>query len=346
MFRGGDEGIDDQILRATPPKTLLRITPTLFYIAMQMHSTSELTIDALDNGISYFVGPLLNWTLVGVMQTILRELMGKINMLKTHLHVVSSIILKDTCPRAILRMCGPGLLSMTSFLARSSSLPNQPPIYTHYRLADLQHKVVQASNGRLPAAKIIPSQKPLQPMEALHRALKRAGEGKAPVLDIERCLIATSPLAFLEVLWDALNHLEAHISSVSEGSRRIAVFVLASPPCPGTPPLLPIFLHSFVPPLLSRIDHVQVPAEHIILVELLSVILSSALTAAMHVEWAFQTVSKGAHPIVLGQSSSAMARSLAAELRRHKNSASRAAVLKRLCASQAFRTNFPMMVGD
>ena len=55
-----------------------RITPTLFYIAMQMHSTKELTDDALDNGISYFVGPLLNWTLVGVMQTILRELMGRV----------------------------------------------------------------------------------------------------------------------------------------------------------------------------------------------------------------------------------------------------------------------------
>ena len=45
---------------------------------MQMHSTKELTDDALDNGISYFVGPLLNWTLVGVMQTILRELMGRV----------------------------------------------------------------------------------------------------------------------------------------------------------------------------------------------------------------------------------------------------------------------------
>jgi mediator of RNA polymerase II transcription subunit 5 len=33
--------------------------------------------DVLNNGVSYFTGPLLNWTLVGVVKALLREIQQK-----------------------------------------------------------------------------------------------------------------------------------------------------------------------------------------------------------------------------------------------------------------------------
>ncbi|TRM66177.1 mediator complex subunit Med5-domain-containing protein [Schizophyllum amplum] len=346
MFRGGDEGIDDQILRATPPKTLLRIAPTLFSNAMQLHMTRELSNEALENGISYFVGPLLSWTLVGVIQAVLRELYHVTYLIPTHLHVTTFIVRREGCPRAVLRLCGPELLAMAATIGKGPPDARHNP-YELFGMANVRKKVMDATKRQLPGAflpsfygKTIPTQIPLQPKQALHYAISQAVASKAPGLDIERCLVATSPIPFLQALWAAL--AAAHTLDEIESSRRIAVFVLTTPPCAGTPPLLPTFLHALVPPLIVHLDRLPT-AENVMLVELLSIILSSALTAALHVEWAFQTVSKGAAPVVLGQSSMTMARSLAAELRRRKSSPSSAAVLQRLCASQAFTTNFPVM---
>lgn len=57
--------------RSTRPKTLLRIAPRLFIKAIQARTLGIIDGDVLMNGVSYFTGPLLNWSLARVIQTLL-----------------------------------------------------------------------------------------------------------------------------------------------------------------------------------------------------------------------------------------------------------------------------------
>ena len=60
--------------RATHPKVLLRIAPALFSHAINQCIEQKMDKEVLTNGISYFLGPLLNWTLAGVIRFLLSEI--------------------------------------------------------------------------------------------------------------------------------------------------------------------------------------------------------------------------------------------------------------------------------
>jgi mediator of RNA polymerase II transcription subunit 5 len=68
LFSRDSEGIDDHILRTTPPLTLLRIAPTLFSEALAMATLKAIDLDAIRNGCQFFFDDILNWTLVGVIK--------------------------------------------------------------------------------------------------------------------------------------------------------------------------------------------------------------------------------------------------------------------------------------
>lgn len=84
LFGRDSEGIDDHILRqvirdhslllttspyrSTNPLTLLRIAPTLLSEAVAQAVVKILDPESLRNGVQFFIGPLLNWTLVGVIK--------------------------------------------------------------------------------------------------------------------------------------------------------------------------------------------------------------------------------------------------------------------------------------
>jgi mediator of RNA polymerase II transcription subunit 5 len=60
--------------RSTKPKVLCRIAAVLFSQAISACSVQKIDMDVLNNGVSYFLGPLLNWTLVGVVKALVREI--------------------------------------------------------------------------------------------------------------------------------------------------------------------------------------------------------------------------------------------------------------------------------
>ena len=92
LFDSSSEGIEDTILRSvqclppstrymlkmsrrsTKPWTLLAISPTLVSHAISARMAGKIDADVLNNGVSYFTGPLLNWTLVGVIKGIVGEI--------------------------------------------------------------------------------------------------------------------------------------------------------------------------------------------------------------------------------------------------------------------------------
>ena len=94
LFDHSSEGIEDSILRcalgisrmdireliflrATKPKTLLKVAASLVMNTSNASAERKLETTQLNNGISYFTEPLLSWTLVGVIKALLREIFEK-----------------------------------------------------------------------------------------------------------------------------------------------------------------------------------------------------------------------------------------------------------------------------
>jgi mediator of RNA polymerase II transcription subunit 5 len=181
-----------------------------------------------------------------------------------------------------------------------------------------------------------------QSVSAIRTALQFAQAGKAPSIDLDRCLIVTSPSKFIQLLWSELS-IAASMGQM-EDCRRIATFVMVvMPRSPSIPRLLPIFLHVTLPSLIAAIDR-QPPAEQAMSTELMVAMVSSVLTAALHFELAVRTVCDDKHN--LGQSSMTMARRLAGDLRTRKHSPTSRVIAQRLTSSQAFVANFPVFMAS
>lgn len=129
-----------------------------------------------------------------------------------------------------------------------------------------------------------------------------------------------------------------------EAPRYLATYILSTPRAPHSPPLLPVFLHVILPTIITSVDQ-RSPAEQTILVELIIGIISSALTAALFVEWALLSVCKEQR-LVLGQPALTMARRLSGELRKRPHSPTSTVVAQRLGASSSFMANFPTFMTE
>jgi mediator of RNA polymerase II transcription subunit 5 len=62
------------IISSTRPKMLLAIAATVFLHALRAAVERKLELDTLNNGITYFLGPLLGWTLPGIVLALVRQI--------------------------------------------------------------------------------------------------------------------------------------------------------------------------------------------------------------------------------------------------------------------------------
>lgn len=177
---------------------------------------------------------------------------------------------------------------------------------------------------------------------AVREAFAYAHAKKAPSLDVDRCLLMTTPSRFLSILWSQLTVA----SSVGQLDvcRRIATHVLSMPRSARSPPILPVFIHLALPGLIAAADRLM-PNEQAVAVELLVAVISSALTAALYVEWALLSVCKEKQ-LVLGQPALTMARRLGSDLRRRSTSFTSKSIVQRLTSNTPFMTNFPTFAGE
>lgn len=180
------------------------------------------------------------------------------------------------------------------------------------------------------------------PQRALQNVFLQARSHKTPVLDVERCLRMIPVTKFLQIMWMEL--FESAKLGEMESCKRIATFVLTMPRCSNVPPLLPIFMHLVLPSLIAAADRQQAQEQNIS-VELFVAVISSVLSAALHLEWAMVTV-YGNDRVPLGQASSAVARRLAADLGSKRRSPTSQNIVQRLVASQSFTANFPMFIAE
>ncbi|KAJ4489332.1 mediator complex subunit Med5-domain-containing protein [Lentinula edodes] len=336
------EGIEDTILRSTQPKTLLRVAASLVLHAIGSTVEGKMNMDTLRNGVMYFTDPLLNWTLVGVIKALLQEIHQKRFNAPIHLEVLQTLLLSPSCPRLVLTLCGPRVMSLLANRARK-----EPIASVTFNNEELQRVLTTAlgarEEARIRSAITMGPRVSWQeyPRQAIQTALNMARTNKLPSIDVERCLKVVPPSKFLQVLWSELV-VVANVPSEIEHSRRLAVFILTAPRPPTTPPLLPIFLHNIVPSLIIHIDS-QPEQTMTMSAELLVALVSSVLTAVMHLELAMQSATVKVQP-VFGQTSSAMARRLVSDLRTRKFSYTGSTLAQRLSSSQSFLANFPVFM--
>ncbi|KDQ63670.1 hypothetical protein JAAARDRAFT_189219 [Jaapia argillacea MUCL 33604] len=341
LFDSSSEGIADTIFRSTPPKTLLRLAPTLFSHAISSYLDQKIDKDVLFNGVSYFVGPLLNWTLVGVIKALVMEIQHRGPSVHIHLEVLQTLLVSSTCPKPVLSLCGASILRLLGDTKNKHLHQNGVFDAPTIRKLALQALSIPNENGQASLSLGPQIAWMDQPRQAIRDALSMARSGKAPALDVDRCLLVTTPSKFLHLFWSELS--TATSLGAMEVCRRLATFALAMPRLSGTPPLLPIFLHVVLPSLISSIDH-QPASEQSVNIELLVSIISSSLTSALHLEVALHKVCGEQRP-VLGQLSSGMARRLASDLRR-KGSPTAGVIAHRLSSSASFVANFPTFIAE
>lgn len=340
IFDTSSDGIEDTILRSTRPRTLLQMSATLFSQACIARQENRIDVDALRNGISYFLEPLLNWTLVGVVHAMLFEVQQR-GFAATHpLEVLRSLLLAPNCPRVVLRLCSPNILRLMCSKRAQVVNPGVSDIVAIKALA-LQSLGLKTDGS--PAAQESPSIPPESflhlPRREIREAFMLARERKGPQIDVARCLTIITPTKFLLLFWSELC-AAASLGEI-ETCRRLATFVLVTPRS-SAPPLLPLFVHNVLPILIARID--QQPGDANTNIDLMVTTVSTVLSAALHLEWAIQTVCSEQKAIA-GQTSAMIARKLASDLRAQRlNSQTSAMMLQRLSGMPTFIANFPVFM--
>ncbi|WWC73192.1 uncharacterized protein I206_107158 [Kwoniella pini CBS 10737] len=100
----GSDGIEDAILLATPPQKLYSLTSTLIQQAILAVAASQIDLDTLHSGLSYFSQPLLSWCLGGVVSWLCKEIKRQGLLSALHLVVLQDLILGHSCPEALIRV--------------------------------------------------------------------------------------------------------------------------------------------------------------------------------------------------------------------------------------------------
>lgn len=342
IFDPRSEGIDDDILRSTKHQLLLSLSATLFFEAVDACILNRLDAESLQNGLSYYMSPLLNWTLVGVVQALLDEVERLSFQSPQHIKCLETILSHKDCPRTVLHITRQQILRLYSDpKARTSTdtLPN---------MNELVGNVLKVSP---PTSQNIKEQGAWlhEPRNIVRHALASADAGKLPTFDIARCLSMTNVRTFFDFAWREM--LAAASIGKIEICRRFATVLLAPTSgtsmescTPSVPPLLPLFLHAYIPSLLVWIDNQPSTSDQNLSVQLLAAIVVSALTFAAHFERALLSSStmtteggvKGPIPC------SAMVRKLRIDLRKLKGW-SALQLFQKLSTSSTFVSTFPTL---
>ncbi|THV04872.1 hypothetical protein K435DRAFT_746183 [Dendrothele bispora CBS 962.96] len=346
LFDSNSDGIEDTMLRSTPPQKLLRIAATLFAHAIRMKIESKIDQETLNNGIMYFTDPLLNWTLIGAVKALIHQVYQKRFDTSTHLDVLQTLLLSPSCPQPVLSLCGPQILVLLQ--NRDGKVGTLPESVNKEALQEVVTNAIGLREAGVFSCRVQHSLNAGTSVVGYEEAVRRiiqyafqmARTAKAPSIDIELCLRILPPTKFLQLLWTELV-ASANVGEI-HSSRRVAIFILTVPRDTTAPPLLPLFIHKVLPALIRNIDSIKGTTEHNLCIELLVTLVSSVLTAASHLELAWRSVAGKQSP-VLGSHSSTMARRLAMDLRARRYSVASRTLIEKL-GSSSLVANFPVFM--
>lgn len=235
LFDSNSEGIEDSILRSTQPKILLRISATLFSQAIKAVSAQKIDTETLLNGVSYFTGPLLNWTLVGVIKALVRDVQATRNPTPATLEILQTLLLSPSCPTPVRALCRTSVLR---YLAdKNKGIPGCP----NFKVSAVQAAVrggpapgtVTKPASVAPVAPASGLGHPIgppasdlwynYPSDKLRAAMQISQTHKLVDLDVDRCLHITNPTRFLQALWNIMSIATLGRVDPTSGDRKSVV---------------------------------------------------------------------------------------------------------------------------
>lgn len=105
----GSEGIEDDLIRNTPPRTMLALAPTIVHQSMIALERGIVDQETLLSGLSYFCQDFLTYTLPSIISYLARQA-------QPNLTIIKSLIFSESTPACVLELAQDDLRSMTKKL--------------------------------------------------------------------------------------------------------------------------------------------------------------------------------------------------------------------------------------
>ncbi|GAA6036533.1 hypothetical protein JCM8097_003551 [Rhodosporidiobolus ruineniae] len=117
------EGISDDLMHATNPRTLLRVAPTILKQSLMACQVGVVDLDNLRDALSYFLQELLRFTLPGVLRWLIEEI-GRTpsgTPRNSMLDILQVFIFSPELPQPVLELISPDLARLAASLPSPST---------------------------------------------------------------------------------------------------------------------------------------------------------------------------------------------------------------------------------
>ncbi|BGP26781.1 hypothetical protein JCM10295v2_005741 [Rhodotorula toruloides] len=256
------EGISDDLMHATNPRTLLRVAPTILKQSLKARQTGIVDMDSLRDALSYFLQELLRFTLPGVLKWLIAE----IEQTTAMLDLLQVLVFSDALPSAVLELVA---LDLARLLLDPAFTSNAPPTVDIARL----RKTIAPYRPPAPSIQPASVDEPAAFDAAVQQVLgphqpASDDDGAAATLtslhdSLRLCLRASRKSAhffvdtFLPQLFSSPQDISPAVYSRLE---RYAAAILAAPNSTQRRPLVVELLWNLDPPNLAEWDRRSLPA--------------------------------------------------------------------------------------
>ncbi|GAA5975572.1 hypothetical protein JCM5350_002653 [Sporobolomyces pararoseus] len=120
------DGISDDLMHATNPRTLLRVAPTILKQSLVACQNGVVDLDSLKDALSYFLQELLSFTLPGVLQWLIEEIerTPPSPAQNAMFDILQVILFAESLPKTILELVS---LDVANLISSNSSLSSTTP---------------------------------------------------------------------------------------------------------------------------------------------------------------------------------------------------------------------------
>ncbi|BGP34437.1 hypothetical protein JCM10296v2_006257 [Rhodotorula toruloides] len=124
------EGISDDLMHATNPRTLLRVAPTILKQSLMARKAGIVDMDSLRDALSYFLQELLRFTLPGVLKWLIAEIeqTPPSPQQNSMLDLLQVLVFSDALPSAVLELVALDLARLLLNPVFASNVPSSVDI--------------------------------------------------------------------------------------------------------------------------------------------------------------------------------------------------------------------------
>ncbi|BGP42471.1 hypothetical protein JCM10449v2_006476 [Rhodotorula kratochvilovae] len=108
------EGISDDLMHSTNPRTLLRVAPTILKQSLMARQAGVVDLDSLRDALSYFLQELLRFTLPGVLLWLIEDIerTPPSPHQNAMLDILQTLVLSPSLPASVTELVSPALASL------------------------------------------------------------------------------------------------------------------------------------------------------------------------------------------------------------------------------------------